>query len=325
MAVEFKDYYEILGVARTASEDEIKRAYRKLARKYHPDVNKEPGAENRFKEIGEAYEVLRDPEKRKRYDALGSQWRSGEEFRPPPGWDVHRQAGPGGAEYFWYGTESDFSDFFNTLFGGGFGGAAGSARRQWRRQQDGADREAVILISLEEAHRGGVKPIALQVRAPGEDGRIVTKTKNYDVRIPPGVVTGQRIRLSGQGEAGAGGGKAGDLYLIVQIELHPRFELKGRDLYTDLPVTPWEAALGADVGVQTLDGQVTMRVPPGSKSGRRLRLKGKGLCNPKGPAGDLYAVLQIVVPESLTQEERDLYKRLAKVSLFDPRKTAQGE
>jgi curved DNA-binding protein len=324
MVIEYKDYYEILGVPRSAPEEEIKRAYRKLARKYHPDINKDPQAEERFKELGEAYEVLKDPEKRKRYDALGSQWQAGQDFRPPPGWEAYREAGPAGdAQYYYYGSE-DFSDFFNTLFGGGFSGARrprGPRRSTsaWQWQRQGADREAKIRIRLEEAFQGGKRPVTLQTQSLGPDGHIHTETKTYEVRIPAGILNGQKIRLAGQGEPGLGAGEPGDLYLNVEIEPHPRYRLDGRDLYTDLALAPWEAALGANVPVSTLAGEVTVKVPPGSRSSQKLRLKGKGMPNPRGKAGDLYAVLRIVLPKKLTAKERKLFEQLAEVSPFNPR------
>lgn len=322
MAVKYKDYYETLGVPRTATQEEIKRAYRKLARKYHPDVNKDPQAEERFKEIGEAYEVLGDPEKRKSYDELGSNWRAGQDFTPPPGWEVHF-GGPGTETHFFWQGQGDFSDFFEALFGADIGGGrrartTGPGVGIWQR--DGRNQEVEVRITLEEAFRGGTKPITIQIQSLDPDGRVRTDTKTYDVHLPPGVVEGQRMRLAGQGEPGFGGGRAGDLYLVMRIEPHPRFRTVGRDLYIDLPIVPWEAALGAEVPLRTLDGQVTVKVRAGAHSGQKLRLKHKGLPNPKGAPGDLYAVLQILVPKQLSEEEKELYRRLKEVSGFDPRK-----
>jgi curved DNA-binding protein len=301
MAVGFKDYYEALGVERGASEEEIRRAYRKLARRYHPDVNKEPGAEERFKEISEAYEVLRDPEKRERYDRLGANWRAGEGPSGPGGFeDLFGQGGFGDNVRVEFG-EGGLSDLFEGLFGGRPGaGAQGFSMR-------GADQEATLELTLEEAAAGGRRRVSLG------DGR------SYDVNIPPGTRDGQRIRLAGEGGPGRGGGPSGDLFFRVRIKPHPRFRLDGRDLHVDLPVTPWEAALGATVPVATLTGSARVRVPPGSSTGRRLRLRGQGMPGPRGGHGDLYAHVQIMVPPQLTDEERRLFEELAQVSTFDPR------
>ncbi|MEJ5299852.1 MAG: DnaJ C-terminal domain-containing protein [Thermodesulforhabdaceae bacterium] len=314
MAVKYKDYYEILGVPRTATQEEIQRAYRKLARKYHPDVNKEPGAEEKFKEINEAYEVLKDPEKRKRYDQLGTNWKAGQDFTPPPGWEVHFGFGPGTGKIFEdiFGFEGSgstgFSDFFEMLFGGMRRGQAGTGTSGFTRVRDGADQEATIRISLEDAYYGAEKIITLP-----------NSNKTYEVKIPAGILPGQKIRLAGQGEPGIGGGRSGDLYLKVEIEPHPVYRLEGRDLYMNLPITPWEAALGGDVTVGTIAGSVTIRIPPGTQSGQKLRLRGKGMPNPKGAPGDLYAVVQIMVPKHLSREERELFERLKDVSTFNPR------
>jgi len=331
MAIKFKDYYETLGVSRNATQDEIQRSYRKLARKYHPDINKEPGAEEKFKEINEAYEVLKDPEKRKKYDQLGAHWKEGQDFRPPPGWDVHFDfgAGPGAGQreqtFYWSSEGGDFSDFFEALFGGasfrqGFRSAKGSG--PFVRHQRGADHEAVLRISLEEAYRGGTKSITLQTQKMAPDGTISTGQKKYDVKIPPGILPGQKIRLAGQGGEGTGGGAKGDLYLKVEIEPHPRFRLKGRDLYMDLPIAPWEAALGGEVKISTLSGNVTLKIPPGTQSGQKLRLKGKGMPNPTGAPGDLYAVVQIRVPRHLTAKEKEMFQELRKTSSFNAREVA---
>jgi curved DNA-binding protein len=306
MPVASQDYYEALGVPRDASADDIRRAYRNLARRLHPDVNKEPGAEDRFKAISEAYEVLRDPEKRARYDRLGANWRAG--LQPPGGGsaengfdrgsgfrDVRVDVGSGG-----------FGDIFDDLFGGrtgraGRGGFEGFSFR-------GGDQEAELELTLEEAAAGGRRQLSLG------DGR------EFEVEIPSGARDGQRIRLSGQGSPGAGGGESGDLFLRVSLKPHPRFRVQGRDLYVDLAVSPWEAALGADVSVPTLDGSARVKVPAGSSSGRRLRLRGQGLPGGGGSAGDLYAVVMIHVPKKLTRRERELFKQLASTSKFDPRR-----
>jgi curved DNA-binding protein len=329
MAVKFRDYYEVLNVPRTATQDEIQRAYRKLARKYHPDVSKEAGAEDKFKEIGEAYEVLRDEEKRKKYDELGADWKAGQEFRPPPGWETHFQygtgAGPGHTDFRWGGT-GNFSDFFETLFGGrGFedvyhrGEGRGRSGAVWR--QRGGDHEATLRISLEEAYHGVTKGFTLQMQTLTPEGQITTTGKNYEVRIPAGILPGQKIRLSGQGSEGTGGGEPGDLYLRIEIEPHPRYRLEGRDLFLELPITPWEAALGAEIQLVTVSGSVNLKVPAGTHSGQKLRLRGKGMPHPRGIPGDLYVVISIQVPRMLSEEEQRLYQELKRASTFNPRET----
>ena len=307
MAVGYQDYYAALGVPRDASTEDIRTAYRKLARAYHPDVNKDPGAEDRFKEISEAYEVLRDPDKRERYDRLGANWRSGEDVSGTGGF----RTGGFGDGRTGFGTDQDFSDFFESLFGGRPG--AGRSRRGggFGGAMRGADHEAVLDLSLEEAAAGGSRHITLG------DGR------DYDVTIPAGVRDGQKIRLAGEGGPGADGGPSGDLFLRVRIAPHPRFRVDGDDLHTDLPVSPPEAALGARVPVPTLTGSVRVRVPAGSSSGRKLRLRGEGLPTSHGGHGDLYAHVQIAVPERLDDNERELYERLAAKSDFDPREGAR--
>jgi curved DNA-binding protein len=301
MAVGYHDYYETLGVPRDASQEEIRAAHRRLARQYHPDVNKEPGAEDRFKEISEAYEVLRDPEKRHRYDRLGPNWRAGQDVSGASGFEGFRDRGAyEDISLDFGGGGADFSDFFESLFGGrarpragGFGG--GFSTR-------GADQEATLEISLEEAARGGRRRISLG----GQD---------FEVDIPPGVRDGQRVRLAGEGGRGVGGGPSGDLFLRIRVRPDKRFRVEGRDVYTDLPVTPWEAALGAEVQLRTLTGTARVKVPPGSSSGRRLRLRGEGL-----GGGDLYAVVQIHVPKRLSARERELFEQLSEVSDFNPRR-----
>ena len=327
MAVKYRDYYEILGIKRDADQAEVQRAYRKLARKYHPDVNKASNAEEKFKEINEAYEVLKDPEKRKMYDQLGPNWKAGQDFRPPPGWDVHYDFGRGGGPQteFQWGGAGGFSDFFEALFGGrgfsqGRGGAARGGFGQealWR--QAGADQETTIRVSLEEAFKGGAKPIVLQSRVINPNGQLEVRERRYDVKIPAGILPGQRIRLTGQGEEGTGGGPRGDLYLKVEIEPHPVFKLNGRDLNMDVPVAPWEAVLGSEVRVSTLSGSIDLKIPPGTQSGRRLRLRGRGMPNPKGPAGDLYVTVVVKVPTDPSARERELFEELRKSSGFNPR------
>jgi curved DNA-binding protein len=305
--VEYKDYYKILGVARDATQDDIKLAYRRLARKYHPDVSKEPDAEARFKEVNEAHEALKDPEKRAAYDALGDHWRAGQEFRPPPGGDTyHREF------HFRPETAAEFSDFFSSLFGGGFG-----REREDLFRHRGQDQTVRIEIPLEDAFHGVTRQIRLQTPEILPDGRINTHTRTLKVRIPAGVTQGQQIRLAGQGAAGPGGGEAGDLYLEIDLAPHPLYRHEGKDLYLRLPVAPWEAALGATVRVPTLGGRVNLTIPPGSQSGRKLRLKGRGL--PGHPAGDEYVVLEVVVPPADTETAREAYRRMAETFSFDPR------
>jgi curved DNA-binding protein len=335
MAVAYHDYYDTLGVQRDASEEEIRRAYRTLARRYHPDVNKEAGAEDRFKEVSEAYEVLRDREKRALYDRLGANWRAGQDVsgaegfggfgggggpggfggfggRPGPGaggpevrFDFGG-GGPGGA---------DFSDFFEQLFRGQASGMGGGRAGTGRGGFDGfamrgGDHEAELELTLEEAAAGGRRRLSLG------DGRALT------VEIPPGVRDGQRIRLRGEGGPGGGGAPPGDLLLRVRYRPHPRFRVDGRDLTVDLPVAPWEAALGATVPVPTLTGNARVKVPPGSSCGRRLRLRGAGMPGPRGGHGDLHAVVKIAVPRQPSERERELFEQLRDASSFDPRSVA---
>ncbi|UCG12577.1 MAG: DnaJ domain-containing protein [Deltaproteobacteria bacterium] len=320
MAVKFQDYYEILGVGRDASEGEIKKAYRKLARKYHPDVNKDKEAEEKFKQVNEAHEVLKDPEKRKLYDQLGPDWQSGQEFKPPPGWeDVHFdfQTGPG-AEAFDFG--GGFSDFFETLFGGHMAGGGGARARQASWVMRGQDQEAEIEVSLEDAYHGANRTITLQGHEIDPQGQVRPTVQNIQVKIPPGVTDGTRIRLSGKGGEGMGGGPPGDLYLRVKIEPHPRYRVEGHDLVVEVPVTPWEAALGATVEVPVMDGTVNLKIPAGSQSGQKLRLRGKGLPKKGSQKGDLFARLKVAVPKNLNKREEELFSEMAKVSTFNPRK-----
>ena len=308
--MKYKDYYQILGVSRDASQDQIKRAYRRLARKYHPDVSKEPDAEARFKEINEANEALKDPQKRRTYDALGNQWNAGQEFRPPPGagFNVHRE--------FRYDSDDggQFSDFFSSLFGGGMGGTRGDSGFR----PHGGDQNGKIRITLEEAFQGTSRRVRLD--APWSDDRS-GGGRTLNVRIPAGVVAGQKIRLPGQGGAGLFGGGKGDLYLEVEIEPHPRYRLEGRDLHVQVPITPWEAALGDTIAVPTPGGEVKLKVPAGSQSGRKLRLKGRGL--PGTPPGDEYVVLEIQTPPADTEHARKFYRRMAQELPFNPRARTQ--
>jgi curved DNA-binding protein len=308
VAVGYRDYYEILGISRDADEEEIRRTYRRLARQYHPDVNRDPGAEDRFKEISEAYEVLRDPEKRERYDRLGANWQAGDDVTAGAGFDDAFGGGFSGFGGFGdvggtrveFGT-GEFSDFFESLFGrrGATRPGAGAGR--------GSDQEAAIELTLEEAAVGGERRITLG------DGR------EYRVNIPAGVGDGQRIRLAGEGSRGRGDGPPGDLYLRVRLRPHKLFRLEGRDLYVDLPLAPWEAALGATVEVPTLRGNARVKVPTGSSSGRRLRVRGEGMPTKRGN-GDLYATVRIDVPRRPNEKERSLFRQLAQESRFDARK-----
>ncbi len=334
MAVTYKDYYAILGVPRTATPDEIKKAHRQLARKYHPDLN--PGdreAETRFKEIQEAYEVLSDPEKRQRYDRLGADWNAGAESRPRRGWEEATAQAGDRRDFFKGDHASDFSDFFETLFGGrrqGFRAGAGLRMR-------GQDVEADVPITLEEVQRGTSRRLSVEIDEPcpvcGGTGIKDRRScpacrgtgvrpghKTLEVTIPSGVREGTVLRLAGQGEPGTGGGPAGDVYVHIRLLPHPRFTVEhADDLVTDLPVAPWEAVLGAQAPVETLDGRVQLTIPPGSQSGQKLRLHGQGLRRRDGGSGDLYVRLQVVVPTKPTVEERELFQRLAAVSSFRPR------
>mgnify|MGYP006284242351 FL=1 len=316
--MDFKDYYGVMGVARDATQDDIKRAYRKLARRYHPDVSKEPDAERRFKELGEAYEVLRDPEKRAAYDQLGSSWKEGQEFRPPPGWDAGFEFSGGvGGE-----APGGFSDFFETLFGRGFRSAGFGAREAGPMR--GEDHHSKIEVDLEHAYHGATLNLDLRVPQYDAHGHLSSRTRRLQVRIPKGVTTGKRIRLAGQGGAGFAGGPPGDLYLEVAIRPHPVYQVEGKDLYLNLPVTPWEAALGARVKVPTLGGQVDVTVPAGSRGGQRLRLKGRGIPVPGESAGDQILVLQVAVPPADTPEKKALYEEMARTMRFDPRSGLGG-
>jgi curved DNA-binding protein len=319
--LQFKDYYQTLGVARDATADEIKKAFRKLARKYHPDLSKEAGAESRMKEVNEAYAVLSDPEKRAAYDALGRGHRPGEEFRPPPDWDANFEfSGPG------FGAEAaDFSDFFAELFGrmGGRPREAGFGRREARYEARGEDHHAKIVLDIEDAWRGATRQISLRVPKMDASGRVVLDTRTLDVQIPKGVREGQLIRLAGQGSPGLGGGPPGDLLLEVHFRPHQRFQVSGRDLLVDLPVAPWEAALGAVVPVALPDGStLKVRIPAGAQSGRQLVVRGKGI--PGNPPGDLELTVRVVLPAADTARARQLYEQMARELKFDPRAGGGG-
>jgi curved DNA-binding protein len=311
--MQFKDYYQIMGISRDASQEEIKRTYRKLARKYHPDVSKEADAEERFKEINEAYEVLQNKERRAAYDRLASGRRAGESFQPPPDWhfefhgDIPEEAAHG-----------VFSDFFETLFGDAMRERAGQHRSVWNRPMPGQDRRLRLQIDLELAYRGGTQTVTLSTPEIDGQGRIAHKDRTLNIKIPCGVREGQHIRLPRLGSPGLHGGPAGDLYLEIRFKPHPWFHAEGRDVYLDLPVTPWEAALGTVVTVKTPgDARLELRIPPGSQTGRKLRLKGKGL--PGDPPGDLYAKLRVVAPPADNERARSLYQQLAQAIPFNPR------
>jgi curved DNA-binding protein len=309
--MEYKDYYEILGIERGASQDEVKRAYRKLARKYHPDLNKDADAADRFKQIGEAYEVLGDPEKRAAYDQLGAGYASGQEFKPPPGWDAGFEfSGRGQA------ADHDFSDFFETLFGGMRGRAGGfSTRTQFRAR--GEDHHAKVLIDLRDAINGATRSISLRSPEVDETGHVVLRERTLNVKIPKGVTDGQQIRLRGQGSPGIGGGPAGDLYLTVELAPDRLYRADGKDIYLDLPVAPWEAALGATVRTPTPNGPVNLKIPPGSWQGRKLRVKGRGI--PSDPPGDFYAILQVELPPANSEAAKEIYQEMANRLAFNPR------
>jgi curved DNA-binding protein len=337
MAVKYIDYYETLGVDRKASQEEIQRAYRKLARKYHPDVNKTKEAEETFKQIGEAYEVLRDPEKRKRYDALGSNWKQGQDFSPPPGWEdwfggrtgAQQQGGTsyesfgnfgdlGGVFFGGNGFEDNsFSDFFERLFGGALHSRQGRASGGANGTAPGRDHEADVSVTLEEAYFGAKKRIAFEVE--DEDGRRVRARKNLDVTIPAGTTDGKKLRLTGQGGGASRNGKPGDLYLTIHIEPSAMFRVHDADIEVDVPVTPWEAALGSQINVPVVGGTAKLTLPAGIESGKKLRLKGKGLARSRTDRGDLFAVIKIVVPKRLSGKERELFEQLSRESAFRPR------
>jgi curved DNA-binding protein len=306
--MKFKDYYAILGVPRDATEDDIKKAYRKLARKFHPDVSKEANAEARFKEMGEAYATLKDPEKRAAYDQLGHQ-RPGEEFRPPPEWST--QFGDAGAVF----DEMDLADLFAGLAGRQGRGGRGGAPRARR----GQDYEVTVPITLEEAYNGTEISLDLTTTEFDENGAPRRVPRAVKARIPKGPVEGQVLRLPGQGGKGANGGPDGDVYLHIALRPHRLYRVSGHDLFLDLPLTPWEAALGATVEVPTLAGAVNLKVPPGTRAGQQLRLSGRGVPKPQSGAGDLYAIVQIVMPGDLSDQQRDLLKQLAAASSFNPR------
>ncbi|CAN5722396.1 J domain-containing protein [soil metagenome] len=317
MAVQFRDYYETLGVSKTASDDEVKSAFRKLARKYHPDVAKDKAtAEEKFKQINEAYEVLSDPEKRRKYDQLGADWNQpGGGFQPPPGWGQQRggrgghfgDGNGGGVEFEFGGT--GFSDFFEAFFGGGRGQSAfgrGGFAPGGTAAERGSDVEADIMVTLEEALHGSKRTVSLRRSSS-------SKVETYTVKIPRGVHEGQRIRLAGQGEAGARGGKSGDLFLRVRLARHPDFNVEGSDLVHEVDLAPWQAVLGTELQVPTLEGTGRLKIPAGTQVGQRFRLRERGLTNASGARGDLYVLVQLRVPKKVTERERELWQQLAEL------------
>jgi len=309
--MEYKDYYQILGIPREATQDQIKQAYRKVARKYHPDVSKERDAEAKFKDAGEAYEVLKDPEKRAAYDKFGANWRDGQDFEPPPNWDAgfeFRGAGYTGAD------ATGFSDFFESLFGQGHRGG----QRQHVFKMRGEDQHAKIIISLADAYFGAQQTLTLNRPAVDNSGHVRTSPHRLHVAIPQGIIEGQRIRLEGQGLPGYGGSPPGDLFLEIAFQEDRLFHAEKRDIHLILPIAPWEAALGATLTVPTLGGNVQVKIPPGSQGGKKLRLKGKGLST-SSQRGDQIVTLHIVVPEAKTEEQRNLYANMAKKMPFNPR------
>lgn len=325
MAVQYKDYYQTLGVSRTATDADIKKAFRKLAREYHPDVAKDKKkAEEKFKEINEAYEVLSDADKRKRYDELGADWKSGAEFRPPPGFGGFGGGGgqafrggraAGGEEFHFGGT--GFSDFFEQLFGSrmggggsGFGRGGGSRYAQGDFAERGADIEGDMMVTLEEAQNGSVRTVNI---------RHADREESHQVKVPAGINEGQKLRLAGFGEGGSNGGEAGDLYLRIRFAKHPDFEVEGHNLIHELELAPWEAALGAEISVPTLDARVNIKIPPGTPSGQKLRVRERGLKQRDGKHGDLIVVTKIIVPPKPTIAEKKIWEQLAKESKYNPR------
>jgi curved DNA-binding protein len=325
MPVQYRDYYEILGVPRNASDVDIKKAFRKLAREHHPDVAKDKKrAEEKFKEINEAYEVLSDPAKRKKYDELGANWKSGAEFRQPPGWESFAGgrgfpgASPGGQEHEFHFGGTGFSDFFEQLFGSrareGRGGSRGFGRHAGFEEEAFAERgrdvEGDIMVTLEEALLGSVRSVTV---------RHNSRAETYQVKIPAGVTEGQRLRVAGRGEAGSGGGGSGDLYLRVRLAKHPDFEVEDHNLVYEAELAPWEAVLGANISVPTLDGRVNIKIPPGTQNGQKLRVRERGLPRRGGSPGDLIVVARVEVPGQVTEAERKLWEQLARESNFKPR------
>ncbi len=310
--MEYKDYYKIMGLKRDASQEDIKRTYRKLARKYHPDVSKETNAEEHFKEVGEAYEVLKDPEKRVAYDQLGANWNAGQEFHAPPNWDSGFEFHSSG---FTGADSGHFSDFFEELFGQQGRGVHSAYHTQFNTR--GLDHYAKIVVNLEDAFHGATRSISLQTPALDEHGQMRVTNRTLKVKIPKGIKEGQQIRLSGQGSPGMGQGTKGDLYLEIHFKPHPLYRAEGRDLHMQLPVAPWEAALGATIKVPTPGGKVDLKIPADSNSGNKLRLKGRGI--PGNPPGDIYVTLSVVTPPANNEQAKAFYKEMASKLAFNPR------
>ena len=310
--MEYQDYYKILGVERGASPEEIKQAYRKLARKYHPDVSKEVDAERRFKEIGEAYAVLKDAEKKAAYDQMGSNWSQGQGFTPPPNWDS-------GYEFRGDGNSQDHSEFFESIFGQR---AARGEARSTQFNFPGEDHHAKIEIDLRDSYLGAERSISLTMPTMDSDGRMRMQARTLEVKIPQGIRSGQHLRLAGQGSPGFGSGKAGDLYLEIAIKTDPIFKIDGKDVHVDLALSPWEAALGSSVALPTPTGKVELNIPPNTMAGKKLRLKGKGI--PGKDPGDLYAVIRLVTPAANTDAEKEAYKTMSQAFTFNPRENMQG-
>jgi len=316
--MEFKDYYKIMGLTRDASQDDVKRSYRKLARKFHPDVSKEQDAEAKFKELGEAYEVLKDPEKRTAYDQLGANWKAGQDFRPPPNWDEGFEFKGGG--FTNDGDGAAYSDFFEQLFGQA--GAQTGDRHRQSFQARGQDSHAKIHIDLEDSFQGATKNITLSTPEIDAQGHVQVKHRTLTVKIPKGVKPGQHIRLTGQGNPGLGSGQAGDLFLEIEFNNHLLYRVAEADIFLNLPITPWEAALGAKIKVPTPEGSIDLKIPPNSKQGSKLRLKGRGL--PTREPGDFFVVLQIVLPLADTEPAKAVYRNMQEQLDFNPRQSLEG-
>ena len=314
--MEYKDYYKILGVDKKATAAQIKKEYRKLARKYHPDVSKDANAEQKFKEVGEAYEVLKDPEKRKAYDQYGANWKDGQQQQEYQQQYQHQGGGPGGGfgGFDFGGGDGDYSDFFESLFGGGGRGRGRSSRQSMK--QKGEDVNATIVVPLKDAFEGSSRRISFEVQSTSPDGQPVMKPVSLNVKIPKGIKNGQKIRLAGQGSPGYNGGEKGDMFLKIEFEKNPKFRIDGADIYMDLPLAPWEAALGSTINITTPGGNLNLKVPAGSQTGKKLRLKAKGI--PAKLAGDLYVILNIVLPPADSEKAKKVYEEMKDLN-FNPR------